>query len=117
MQNTQERYIMACPMNGKLCCEGNREDFPKRADGLATKCRWWVHLFGKDPQSERILDQFDCAIAWLPTTTVEGAQMTRQATASIDSMRNIFSGLVRPRPAPEIQAESPPPAIGNGNAE
>jgi len=45
-------------------------------------------MFGKDPQSEKVVDQFDCAIAWMPTTSIEGAQMTRQMTATLDQHRS-----------------------------
>lgn len=78
----------ACPLNGKLCIEGTREDFPADEVGGKVKCRWWQHLAGKDPQSEKIIDQYDCAIAWLPMVGIEGAQMSRQAGASVDKVAN-----------------------------
>jgi hypothetical protein len=78
----------ACPLNGKLCVDGTREDFPKNTVGGLVKCRWWQHLAGKDPQSEKMVDQFDCAVAWLPVTSIEGAQMSRQAAASVDKVAN-----------------------------
>lgn len=88
MQNTETRKTMVCPLNGKLCLEGKREDFPRdQVDNVLT-CRWWVHLFGKDPQTEKILDQFDCSIAWLPITTTETSQMTNQNSASVDKVAN-----------------------------
>lgn len=89
MQNTEERKIMTCPLNGKLCVSGVREDFPKDAiSGIPVPCRWWVHLYGKDPQSEKILDQNDCSIAWLPVTTIETSQGTRFTSASVDKLAN-----------------------------
>ena len=83
----------ACPLNGKLCIDGSREDFPKNKAGGLVKCRWWQHLAGKDPQSEKMVDQFDCAIAWMPTVTIEGAQMGRQTAASIDKLTNEVAGV------------------------
>lgn len=79
---------VACPLNGKLCIDGSREDFPSDDVGGKVKCRWWQHLAGKDPQSEKVIDQFDCAIAWMPTVTIEGAQMSRQTGASVDKVAN-----------------------------
>jgi hypothetical protein len=79
---------VACPLNGKQCIDGSREDFPTNVIGGKMKCRWWQHLAGKDPQSEKIIDQFDCAVAWLPTVGIEGAQMSRQTSASVDKVAN-----------------------------
>lgn len=76
----------SCPLNGKLCIDGIRSDFEKDADGHTHKCKWWQHIYGKDPQSEKIIDQFDCSIPWLTVTTVEGAQMSRQTSASVDKV-------------------------------
>lgn len=84
---------VACPLNAKLCIDGSREDFPENKIGGKVKCRWWQHLAGKDPQTEKIVDQFDCAIAWLPTVGIEGAQMSRQTAASVDKVANEVSGV------------------------
>lgn len=126
------KFEVACPLNGKLCVDGSREDFPETKVGGKVKCRWWQHLAGKDPQSEKMIDQFDCAIAWLPITTVESAQMARQTSASVDkvanevaSVKGNINGLAR-----SIQVASAnirqgieaggvsimlPPASGNGD--
>lgn len=93
MQNTDTRKEMCCPLNGKMCIDGRREDFPKDKTGNSILCRWWVHLFGKDPQSEKIIDQFDCAVAWMPTIQTETSQMERHTTASVDKLANITDGL------------------------
>ncbi len=84
---------VACPLNGKQCLDGTREDFPANAVGGKMKCRWWQHLAGKDPQSEKTIDQFDCAIAWMPVVTIEGAQMGRQTGASVDKVANEVATL------------------------
>lgn len=78
----------ACPLNGKLCVDGTREDFPKNSVGGLVKCRWWQHVAGKDPQTEKTIDHYDCAVAWLPTVGIEGAQMSRQTAASVDKVAN-----------------------------
>lgn len=88
MIDPAHKLEVACPLNGKLCIDGSREDFPENKVGGKVKCRWWQHLAGKDPQSEKIIDQFDCAIAWMPTTIIEAAQMSRQTAASVDKVAN-----------------------------
>jgi hypothetical protein len=52
------------------------------------KCPWWTRVMGKDPQSEEIVDDWRCAIAWLPKLLIEGSQQMRQTGAAVESMRN-----------------------------
>lgn len=63
-----------CPLLRKKCAR--------------SKCKFWIHLRGKDPQSEREIDTHDCAISWLPVLLIENAQMSRQAGAAVESFRN-----------------------------
>ncbi|PKN23182.1 MAG: hypothetical protein CVU64_24170 [Deltaproteobacteria bacterium HGW-Deltaproteobacteria-21] len=55
---------------------------------MQMKCDWFVHIRGKDPQSEREIDEYGCAIAWLPILLIENAQMERQTGAAVESFRN-----------------------------
>ncbi len=88
------KKVCACPLNGKACVDGSREDFADDPIAAAAgvpaklKCRWWERLAGKDPQSEKLIDEWDCAVAWLPITTIESAQMSRQTGASVDKVAN-----------------------------
>lgn len=93
MIDPASKIAWACPLNGKLCIDGTREDFPTNEVGGKVKCRWWQHLAGKDPQSEKVIDQYDCAVAWLPTVGIEGAQMARQTSASVDKVANQVAEL------------------------
>lgn len=63
-----------CPFIGKKCVE--------------SKCRFWTHLQGKNPQGEGVIDKFGCAIEFLPILLVENAQMIRQTAASTDKVAN-----------------------------
>lgn len=51
-------------------------------------CRWFIQLRGKHPQTGEPLDEWDCAVRWLPLLLIEGAQETRQTAAAIESFRN-----------------------------
>jgi hypothetical protein len=64
-----------CPLIGGKPCLENR-------------CKFWVHLRGKDPQSTREIDQQDCSIAWLPILLIENAQFVRQTAAAVDDLKN-----------------------------
>ena len=43
---------------------------------------------GKNPNTGQDVNDFDCAISWLPILLIEGSQQTRQAGAAIESFRN-----------------------------
>jgi hypothetical protein len=49
-------------------------------------CEWWVHLRGKPPQGDEVIDQWGCAIAWLPCLMVENSQQQRNTAASVDKV-------------------------------
>lgn len=87
MNKTEERKTMACPLNGKLCVGGQREDFPKNEAGAPHQCRFWIHVYGKNPQTDETIDHSDCSIPYFPTLQIEGAQMTRQVSAEVNEVR------------------------------
>ena len=52
------------------------------------ECKWYIQVMGKNPNTGQNVNDFDCAIAWLPMLLIEGSQQTRQAGAAIESFRN-----------------------------
>jgi hypothetical protein len=52
------------------------------------ECAWFVKLAGKDPNSGKEIDEFGCAMAWLPVMLVENAMQSRQTGAAVESFRN-----------------------------
>lgn len=65
------------------------------------RCRWYINVKGKEPQSEELIDQWDCTMIWLPKLLIENAQTNRGQTAAIESFRNemvegqnTFNGLI-----------------------
>lgn len=63
-----------CPLLKKSCVEHT--------------CRWYVHLIGSSPQTDKPIDEWGCAVEWLPVLLIENAKETRQAAAAIESARN-----------------------------
>lgn len=57
-------------------------------DGIVHRCAWFQGLRGKDPQSEKEIDEEACAISWLPLLATEIAQTNRGQTQAIESFRN-----------------------------
>jgi hypothetical protein len=52
------------------------------------KCPLWVMLRGKDPQSEEMIDRWDCSLALIPVLMIENSQVQRQTGAAVESFRN-----------------------------
>lgn len=42
---------------------------------------------GRDPQTDKEIDRWGCAVAWMPVISVEVSNQMRQAGASIDTLR------------------------------
>ena len=60
-----------------------------RAPCLEHQCRWYIKLLMNDPQKPgKVIDEFGCAVEWLPVLLIENSNQTRQAGASIDGLRN-----------------------------
>lgn len=55
---------------------------------IKEKCMFWTKLVGNNPQTGQPIDEFDCAIKWLPLMLVENSQMTRQGSATVQDFRN-----------------------------
>lgn len=68
-----------CPL-GSECEEAK--------DGKLYRCRWFVKLCGKDPQSEKEVDEFRCTMEWMPLLMVEQSLFERQTGAAVESLRN-----------------------------
>jgi hypothetical protein len=68
---------------GKIC-PLHKRDMAK----VCHTCPWWILVRGKDPQSNKELDHWGCAIAWLPVLAIETSQEVRQAAAATESFRN-----------------------------
>jgi hypothetical protein len=57
-------------------------------DNVQIHCPWYAKIQGKNPQSEEMLDEYRCAIAWLPLLMVEHSLFERQTGSSVESFRN-----------------------------
>lgn len=67
-------------------------------------CAWYTHVIGLDPQTQKPIDTFDCAVKWLPILLTEGARQTHTVAAAVTSMRNevvqrqdVLNGAIRPK--------------------
>lgn len=74
-----ERKVGDCPLGSK--CE------EVRGDVLYT-CPWYTKLKGQHPQTGLVVDESQCAIAWLPVLLCESARQQQSTGAAIESFRN-----------------------------
>lgn len=64
-----------CPLNGFEKCK-------------QFECAWFCQMKGTDPNTGKEIDDYSCAVAWLPVLLVENALHTRHTGAAVESFRN-----------------------------
>ena len=52
------------------------------------ECAWFTQVRGINPNTGKEVDEWACAIAWLPTLLIESSSQQRQTGAAIESFRN-----------------------------
>jgi len=52
------------------------------------ECAWFIKVVGKNPNTGSDVDEWGCAIAWMPILTIENSQQQRQTGAAVESFRN-----------------------------
>lgn len=68
------------------------------------KCVFWTQLRGTHPQTGQEIDEYNCAIAWLPMLLIENAKEVRQGAAATESFRNVMLELNKGVPPEAIEA-------------
>jgi len=63
-----------CPLIQKKCVE--------------EKCSWYTCVRGVNPNTGQEIDEWRCAVAWMPMMAVEIAQKSNQTGAAVESFRN-----------------------------
>tara|TARA_B100000941_G_C28259158_1_gene425639 strand:+ start:107 stop:412 length:306 start_codon:yes stop_codon:yes gene_type:complete len=63
-----------CPLIGEDC--------------LGLKCSWFTQIRGTHPQTGEEIDEWGCAVVWMPTLLIENSQQQRQTGAAVESFRN-----------------------------
>jgi hypothetical protein len=51
-------------------------------------CAWFLKIAGTNPNTGEQVDDWGCAIAWMPILMIENSQMQRQTGAAVESFRN-----------------------------
>lgn len=64
-----------CPLNNFEPC--------KQMD-----CAWFMKVSGKNPNTGADIEDWGCAIAWMPILMIENSQQQRHTGAAVESFRN-----------------------------
>ena len=59
-----------------------------KKDCIGLQCSWFMLVRGKHPQTGQDVDEWGCAITWLPVLLIENSQQQRQTGAAVESFRN-----------------------------
>ena len=70
-------------MEAKNQCPLNNFDPCKQLD-----CAWFLQIRGTNPNTGEPMDEWGCAMSWMPILLIENAQMSRQTGAAVESFRN-----------------------------
>ena len=94
----ENRKTMVCPINGKKCIEGKRDDFPTiEGTKIPETCRWWIAVQGTQPQQTDITNFYDCSVPWMVTVGVNQSKEACGPTASVDKMVNTVVKILPPK--------------------
>ena len=59
-----------------------------KKDCIGIKCSWYTQMRGTNPNTGEPVDEWGCAVTWMPIMAVEIAQKSNQTGAAVESFRN-----------------------------
>ena len=59
-----------------------------KKDCVGITCAWFTQVRGINPNTGADVDEWACAMAWMPVLMIENSQQQRQTGAAIESFRN-----------------------------
>ena len=59
-----------------------------KKDCIGLKCSWFTQMRGTNPNTGEPVDEWGCAVTWMPVMAVEIAQKSSQTGAAVESFRN-----------------------------
>lgn len=59
-----------------------------KKDCIGLECSWFTQVRGKNPQTGQEVDEWGCAVAWLPILLVENSQQQKNTSSAVESFRN-----------------------------
>ena len=66
---------------------------------IGLQCAWITQIRGMDPQTGEDVDEWDCAIKWLPVLLIENTKKNIESGAAVESFRNeVVQRMDKPMP-------------------
>ena len=100
MQLEQGKF---CPLIGEDC--------------LGLKCSWFTQVRGTNPQTGQEVDEWGCAVTWMPMLLIENSQQQRSTSSAVESFRNetvrVGEMLMQSRETKVLNDNNPPINITN----
>lgn len=59
-----------------------------KKDCVGLQCAWFTQVRGHNPNTGKEVDEWSCAIVWLPVLLIENSQQQRSTGAAVESFRN-----------------------------
>jgi len=59
-----------------------------KKDCIGLECSWYTQLRGTNPNTGEPVDEWGCAVTWMPIMAVEIAHKSNQTGAAVESFRN-----------------------------
>ena len=59
-----------------------------KEDCIQFKCSWFTQVRGTNPNTGKEVDEWGCAVTWMPVLLIENSQQQRQTGAAVESFRN-----------------------------
>ena len=59
-----------------------------KKDCIGLQCSWYTQMRGTNPNTGEPIDEWGCAVTWMPVLAVEVAQKSNQTGAAVESFRN-----------------------------
>jgi hypothetical protein len=59
-----------------------------KKDCIGLQCSWFTQVRGTNPNTGKEVDEWACAISWLPILLIENSQQQRSTGTAVESFRN-----------------------------
>ena len=59
-----------------------------KKDCVGLQCSWFTQIRGMNPNTGEPVDEWGCAITWMPMLLIENSQQQRSTGSAVESFRN-----------------------------
>ena len=59
-----------------------------KKDCIGLQCSWFTQVRGMNPNTGESVDEWGCAVTWIPMMIIETSQQQRSTASAVESFRN-----------------------------